>query len=142
MHPRSSLSDDQRSSAVALFEAGWTSQAVAGHLGVKRDPVRRLHRRWLVRGEGALVPKPTMRVFSFEVKLEIVQRFLAGETKVNLAREFDLSSPVLVEKWARAYRNEGEDALMPRRRGRPQAEDAAPAEESELVRLRRENARL
>lgn len=142
MDPRSSLSSDQRSAAVALFEAGWASTAVARRLDVKRDPVRRLHQRWLVRGSGALVTKPSNRVVSFEVKIEIVRRFFAGETKTDLAREFDLSSPNMVATWARHYRREGEDALRPKRRGRPPGDPAKPSEESELVRLRRENARL
>lgn len=143
MDPRSSLSSGQRATAVALFEAGWGSSAVARRLDVKRDPVRRLHQRWLVRGSGVLVTKPTNRVVSFEVKLEIVQRFLAGETKTDLAREFDLSSPNMVPTWARRYRREGEDALRPQRRGRPPGEAAEPSEaSSELARLRRENARL
>lgn len=86
--------------------------------------------------------KPTKRSFSFEVKLGIVERFLAGETKVDLAREFDLSSPKLIETWARKYRTEGEEALRPKRLGRPPVEAVEPSNASELARLRRENARL
>ena len=33
--------------------------------------------------------KPTKQQYSFEVKKEIVERFLAGETAMDLAREFD-----------------------------------------------------
>ncbi|MFK0247132.1 helix-turn-helix domain-containing protein [Amycolatopsis azurea] len=86
--------------------------------------------------------KPTKRSFFLEVKLEVVARFLAGETKLDLAREFDLSSPKLIETWARIYRKEGEGGLRPKRPGRP----PKPAQrgsngESELEALRRENAR-
>jgi transposase len=142
MHPRSSLSDDERATAIALFDAGWGPDAAATRLESRLNPVRRLYDRWRVRGSGALVTKPTKRVFSFEVKLEIVQRFLAGEAKSDLAREFDLSSPKLIETWARKYRNEGEDALRPKTPGRPRQDAAEPSEASELARLRRENARL
>jgi transposase-like protein len=90
-----------------------------------------------------LVTKPTKRSFSFEFKLELVRRVLAGEAAVALAREFDLSSPKLVETWVRKFRSEGEDGLRPKPRGRPRADrDAEPREESELARLRRENERL
>lgn len=58
------------------------------------------------------------RSFSFEFKLEAVRRFLAGETKLDLARELGLSSPKLIETWARTYRNEGEDGLRPKRQAR------------------------
>jgi len=90
-----------------------------------------------------LVAKPTNRSFPFEFKLDVVRRFLAGETKVNLAREFGLSSPKLIETWARKYRNEGEDGLRPKPKGRPRGTPAgAERRESELQRLRRENERL
>ena len=89
------------------------------------------------------MPKPTKRSFSFEFKLEVVRRYLGGETKVSLAQEFDLSSPKLVETWARLYRNGGDDALRPKAKGRPRSETDVPErEESELTRLRRENERL
>lgn len=87
--------------------------------------------------------KPTPQSYSFEIKLEVVTRFLEGEPKVDLAREFALSSPKLVEAWARKYRNDGEDALRPKPLGRPRG-SAPPkgGEESELQRLRRENEYL
>lgn len=143
MYARSSLSEDQRAAAVALFEAGWAKGAVAGRLGASHSAVGRLYDRWQVRGGVALVFKPTKRSFSFEFKCEVVRRFQAGETAVALAREFDLSSPKLVETWARKYRNEGEDGLRPKPKGRPRAEPGStPRVGSELARLRAENERL
>ncbi|NRI69189.1 helix-turn-helix domain-containing protein [Rhodococcus sp. MS16] len=76
MQARSSLSEDQRAVAAALFEEGAGTHSVATQLGVSRDAVRNLHHRWLVRGRGASVTKPDKRSFSFDFKLEVVQRFL------------------------------------------------------------------
>ncbi|GAB2655602.1 hypothetical protein GCM10027068_39370 [Prescottella soli] len=87
--------------------------------------------------------KPFKRSFTFEFKLEVVRRFLAGETKVALARNLDLSSPKLIETWARTYRNEGADGLRPKRAGRPpNPAGTGSVEASELEQLRRENERL
>jgi transposase-like protein len=89
------------------------------------------------------VAKPTKRVFSFEFKLDVVQRFLSGESKVGLARELQLSSPKLIDKWVGQYRAEGEDGLRPRPKGRPTTNrDSEKKPESELQQLRRENERL
>ena len=61
----------------------------------------------------------------------------------DLAAEADLSSPVLLKTWVRAYRREGADALRPKPKGRPRKPDGPlPVEPSELERLRRENERL
>jgi transposase-like protein len=82
-------------------------------------------------------------VFSFEFKLDAVQRYGAGEPKVALAKELGLSSPLLIEKWAHKYRTEGEDGLRPKPKGRPKTNPGtAKKPESELERLRRENERL
>lgn len=143
MSARSSLSEAQRQSAVALFEAGWGSRAVSTTLGVSRSSVGRLRDRWLVRGGTTLVAKPTKRVFSFEFKLAAVQRYLSGETRAGLAKEFQLSSPQLIDKWTRQYRAAGEDGLRPKPKGRPKKDSGAVRQpESELQRLRRENERL
>lgn len=143
MPHRSVLTGAQRRAAVALFEAGYGSDAAASRLDVGARAVRRVYDRWRLRGAGALVAKPTKRVFSFEFKLGVVQRFLAGETKFALAEEFDLSSPDLVAVWTRIYRAEGENGLRPKPKGRPRR-DPAPSrrEPSELETLRRENERL
>ena len=132
--------------AVGLFEEGLGPWAVAGRLVAARDPVKLLYQRWRIHGEGALVAQPGKRVFSLEFKLDVVERFLAGEPATELAAEYELSSPKLVKTWARTYRREGADGLRPKPKGRPRVEpetlSAEPGSESELERLRRENELL
>lgn len=137
------LAEEQRLAAVRLFAAGYGRDAVATRLEVSRNAVRTLYDRWHIRGDGALEPKPPSRAIAFELKREIVERFLAGETKLALAREYELSSPQLVATWVRRYRAEGEEGLRPKPMGRPSRDAETPIpEESELERLRRENERL
>ncbi|MDR5701960.1 helix-turn-helix domain-containing protein [Agromyces aerolatus] len=85
--------------------------------------------------------KPNKPSYSFEFKVALVERFLAGEEAMVLAEEAQLSSPVVLKTWARKYRNEGAEALRPKPKGRP-AKAGVPGEVSELDQLRRENARL
>lgn len=128
---------------MALFEAGHGRKAVAARLGVSVTAVQRLRDRWVLRSAGALMNKPDRRSFTFEFKLEVVARYVGGEaTALELAREHDLSSPKLVESWARAYRREGEDALRPKRKGRPPAAAPERSGPGELERLRAENQLL
>ena len=142
VYPGSSLSEREREAAVALFEAGYGARVVAARLGVSRTAVRRLHDRWRLRSAGALMVRRGRRSFTFEFKLGVVRRFVAGEaTAIELACEHDLSSPKLVENWVRAYRREGEEALRPKPKGRPAAA-ADSSGLSEVERLRQENLRL
>lgn len=141
MRADSSLTLEQRNRAIACFEQGKADRSVATSLGVSRWAVRHLYRRWRIHGRGVLVAKPTKTSYSFEFKAEAVRRCLAGEPKAGLAQELGLSTPKLLEKWVRTYRNEGEEGLRPKRRGRP-PKSAPSGSESELERLRRENEYL
>ncbi|WP_405216922.1 transposase [Agrococcus sp. Ld7] len=144
MDRRSSLSEEQREAAIAWFELGHGSGSTATVLGVARDPVNALYRRWRIRGGDALVNGRTApRSYSFELKLALVERALDGELFTELAAEAGLSSPKLLQRWARDYRRDGPDALRPKPRGRQsEPPEAVPGGEGELERLRRENELL
>lgn len=92
--------------------------------------------------------KPTKQQYSFEVKKEVVDRFNAGESKMELAREFGLSSDQLVRGWVRAWRTGGDQALRPKPKGRPEGSTSSkPLTEEDRLRrevekLRAENAYL
>jgi transposase-like protein len=141
MNPYSSLTEQQRVAAVGLFEAGYGHKSTAVKLGVGRQAVGVLFERWRIHGREALVEKRTKRQYSFETKLEIVRRYLAGEPAMELCEEFGLSSRRLLTKWARLFGEQGEDGLRPKPKGRPPSRPA-PEPGSELERLRAENERL
>ncbi|OMQ00331.1 transposase, partial [Corynebacterium amycolatum] len=74
-------------------------------------------------------------------KKEVVQRHLAGETAMDLAREFGLSSQQLVRGWSWKWRKDGDDALKPKPKGRPKG-SSAPKRLTEEEKLRRQVERL
>ena len=141
MRSRSSLSESQRERLVELFEQGMGSQGAARVLGVREKPVRKLYHSFRLHGRLCLVQKRTKQQYSFETKKEVVQRHLAGETKMDLAREFGLSSDRLVEVWSQKWRKDGDEALRPKPKGRPKGSTASrPLTEEE--KLRRQVERL
>lgn len=85
--------------------------------------------------------KRTKQYLPFETKKLIVDRFLAGETAMDLAAEFGLSSGSLVNAWVRTWRQGGDEALKPKPKGRPKGSTSA-GPLSEEDKLRRENDRL
>lgn len=141
--PRS-MTDAQRRAAVALFASEHGRDAVATRLGVSPHAVRALQNRWRIWGDEAVGRKPKQtQAYPYEVKQAVVQRVLAGETKVALAQEYGLSSPQLIAAWLRRYRTEGDAGLRPKPKGRPKHDPRAPAvEDCEVERLRREVERL
>lgn len=85
--------------------------------------------------------KPTKQQYPFEIKKEIVTRFLNGETKMKLARESGLFSQAIVKTWVRAWRKDGDEALRPKAKGRPKG-SAQPKPLTEEEKLQTENAYL
>ncbi|MBX7445447.1 MULTISPECIES: helix-turn-helix domain-containing protein [unclassified Arthrobacter] len=61
-----------------------------------------------------LRPAGVPGVLSFEFKIAAVQRFLMGENKIGLSKELRLSSPALISKRVRLYRDEGENGIRPK----------------------------
>ena len=141
MRARSSLSEHQREQLVELFEQGMGFKAAATALDVSKYAVCMLYRRFTLHGRLCLVEKPTKQQYSFEIKKEVVQRHLAGETAMDLAREFGLSSEHLVGGWSRKWRKGGDEALKPKPKGRPKG-SGTPKPLSEEAKLRRQIARL
>ena len=135
------MSEHQREQLVDLFEQGVGYRAAATAVGVSTYAARMLCRRFKLHGRLCLVEKPTKQQYSFEIKTEVVQRHLSGETAMNLAREFGLSSENLVSGWSRKWRNGGDEALKPKPKGRPKG-SGTPKPLSEEAKLRRQIARL
>lgn len=141
MRTRSTLTEHQRERLVELFEAGMGATAASNRLNVRYTATEKLYSRWRLHGRLCLMEKPTKTAHSFEIKKEVVQRYLAGETGMDLAAEFHLSSKVLVKNWARAWRQGGDEALQPKPKGRPKGA-AKPEPLNEEEKLRQENKRL
>ncbi|WP_179143938.1 helix-turn-helix domain-containing protein, partial [Corynebacterium diphtheriae] len=58
--------------------------------------------------------KPTRKQHSFDTKMEILRRHKAGETRSDLAQEYGLSSPDLINHWVWQVNKGGPDALRPK----------------------------
>lgn len=139
MHPRSTLTHEQRAALVGLFEQGFGYKSAARQVGVGKKPARNLYDRWQIRGSVVLVRKPNTSVYPFEVKRDAVLRFLAGESRGSIAKDLGLSRPDLVRKWARIYEQQGEDGLRPKPKGRPAKSGSKPSKPlSETEQLRRQ----
>lgn len=141
MYSGSTLSHSNAVSAVELFEQGLTAKSVALALDLAPNPVQMLYERWQIRGAGALMTR-VRKQYEVETKLEIVRRHLQGVSGRVLAKEYDLPSPGTVTNWAKIYRRDGEEGLLPKKRGRPPANRENSLPESEVEQLRSENERL
>jgi transposase len=70
--------------------------------------------------------------YSFELKLEVVQRALAGEPIRILAKEFEVSDPDYIYVWIEKYQTYGEVGLMRKKRNLPRHDKEARIYELEM----------
>lgn len=141
MHTRSSLTQHQREQPIQLYEQGTGSKAAARELNISRYAAEALERRYKLHGRLCLMEKPTKQRYPYDIKKEIVTRNLKGESRMHLAQEFGLSSDNLVKKWVRAWRTGGDEALMPKPKGRPKG-STKPKTLTEEDKLRRQVEKL
>lgn len=141
MHTQSSLTQHQREQLIQLFQQGTGSNAAARELNISRYAAEALERRYKLHGTLCLMEKTTKQHYPFEIKKEVVTRNLNGESRMHLAQEFALSSGDLVKNWVRAWRTGGDEALMPKPKGRPKG-SATPKMLTEEDKLRREVEKL
>lgn len=141
MSKASSLTPSERRAAVVYFAQGHAPRATASVLGLSVSAVRGLFERWQVRGTLVLMSAPSSKSYSFELKYEVVQRFLAGETAPGLAKECGIASAQQVRDWVLKYRKHGVEGLRGRSRGRRRAtgDESTP---SEVEQLREQNLLL
>lgn len=139
MRKDSTLTAEQRLAIMVMCESGYGPKSIGVQLGIPRHRVRALYDRWRIHGKDALVSKSKTHRYDLATKLDVVQRFQAGETKTALAQEYGLSSPKTVMRWVREYERQGEDGLRPKQRGRP---PGIRRDETDLERLQRENLYL
>lgn len=143
MRKNAALSYSQRFRLIELFEAGYGREAAADLAGCSRCASRNFQDRWRIHGRLAVVDRSKYSSYSYELKVQAVKRFLAGETKPDIAKDLELSSPKLLERWIRDYRREGEQGLRPKKRGRPKKDPDRPEKPlSEVAQLKKRIAWL
>lgn len=118
MPSRQTITQLQRDQLITLFESGVGFRAASRIVGVSVYSARMMERRWRLHGTKAATQKREKTSYSYETKREVVEKFLAGATRMELAKEYELSSDDLVKGWVRTYRREGWEGLRPKPRGR------------------------
>lgn len=92
------------------------------------------------------MPLTTKTVYPFELKLAAVRAHLEdGASSDAVAAEYGIRNVSTLEEWCRRFRAGGEDALRPKRRGRPPTVSKSPEDETleeRCTRLEMENAVL
>ena len=140
-----------RRRAVRLYEEGHGRDVIARLVGAPEGTVRKWLDTYRSVGMGALAAMGAKKMtYSFETKVAAARAVAdEGATVPEAMARFGIASSSPLQKWLKAYREGGPEALRPRPKGRPRgagpAQEAATREqelEREVLRLEAENAYL
>lgn len=140
-----------RRMAAGMFAEGRGYRSAATRLGLPPSTVRKWHRAYVALGlEGLLVMGEKSRSYRWELKVSAARDVVeGGEPKAAVMARYGIASLSSLEKWCRAYREGGVEALRPKPRGRPSGSGAKPAPgtrvrelEERVRKLEAENAYL
>lgn len=133
-----------RARAAELFAEGHGYKSAATLLGLPSTTVRKWHRTYVALGIGGLsVMGKKSRSYCWEVKVAAAKAVVeGGEPKADVMARYGIASLSPLDKWCKAYREGGADALKPRPEGRPKASSSPPKEKTLEEELRRRIAKL
>lgn len=142
MDGRINYSEETRVEATRQFELGNGYHVVAKYLGLPLSTARTWHD---AHRQGHLLHSGFVRenrIYPQQLKLEAVEKFLAGTPKTDIVAEFGISARSLFERWVAAYRKDGPAGLAPKPRGRKPSAVGQESLEAKVQRLEMENALL
>lgn len=118
---RARYGDGVRQAAVLLFASDYGYRSVSRELDVPVYTVRRWWRLYKSVGVERMASGRCVRAnYPYEVKLAVARAVVDdGVSKAEAMAQFGVASDYTLQKWCRLYREGGEEALKPRKRGRP-----------------------
>jgi transposase-like protein len=125
---RSKYDESTRKRAAELFELGYGVGAAATALSIPRDTVRKWHRTFFAVGlEGLLSMGSKPEKYTWEQKCAAARAVVdKGATKADAMARFGIASVSPLERWCRLYRDGGDEALLPKPKGRPEGSANRP----------------
>lgn len=118
---------DARKKAAELFGKGRGFESVAKELSIPRSTVRRWQQIWKAFGSEALLSMDGKQArHTCSQKVAAARAVVEdGMSKSDAMARYGIMSLAPLEKWCRAYREGGAEALRPRPKGRPKGSGAA-----------------
>ena len=140
---RDRIDGKTKARVVALVDEGLGAKSLAKALGVSP----RTARTWICtyRRRGGLWLADVRKNQSYPLELKIAAAravVLEGQSVETVLGRFGISTRSVLTRWVQAYRDDGEDGLRPKKRGRPAAESRPETDAEKIARLEMENAAL
>jgi len=124
---------ETRRRAARLFESGRGRNSVAAELSVPRSTVRKWIRIYRAFGSGVLLAMDGKQArYTYEQKVAAASAVVDdGMAKPEAMARFGVAAQSSLDRWCGLYREGGEEALRPKRKGRPRGSRSRPRSREE-----------
>ena len=112
------LTYEDKKEIIRLYtEEHYGYRTIAKKFNIQTSGIKRIVRKYLKHGEDSLIKK-SRRKFSTNLKLEIINRALNGESKLSLSVEYQVTE-IQIISWLKKYAEFGYNGLIDKPKGRP-----------------------
>lgn len=110
MPQKQKLSPEEKVRLVRLYMQGEIGVCEASRIaGVAEITINRWLARYETKGIEGFLPHEKNQVYTVELKLQVAREYLSGESNaLDLCRKYKISTPKLVQDWAKVYNAHGD----------------------------------
>ena len=142
---------------IELRQQGYSYEMIGKQFKVRDSTIKRIWYCYKEHEVEGIIHPPKNRIYSAELKLEIINKVFQGESKTSLAAKYNLAGPGTIVLWMKKYEELGYNGLESKPKGRPKSMPRKPKKETktikdntpltneereELIRLRKEKEYL
>ena len=109
--------EDKKEIIRLYYEGHYGYRTIAKKYNIQMSGVKRIVKKYLLHGEESLIKKPKRKIPS-DLKLEIINRVMNGEPKLNLSIEYQVQE-AQINSWLKKYEEFGYNGLIDKPKGRP-----------------------
>ncbi len=110
--------EDKKEIVRLRLEEGMSYLDLSIRFGIRKHNIVMLVKKYKLHGEKIF--EKSRRTFTPEIKLEIINRVMNGESKTSLAIEYLITEAMIID-WLKRYEENGYNGLKNKPKGRPSA---------------------
>ena len=118
---------------IELRQQGYSYEMIGKQFKVRDSTIQIIWYCYKEHGVEGIIHPPKNRIYSAELKLEIINKVFQGESKTSLAAKYNLAGPGTIGLWMKKYEELGYNGLESKPKGRPKSMPRKPKEETKTI---------
>ena len=118
---------------IELRQQGYSYEMIGKQFKVRDSTIKIIWYCYKEHEVEGIIHPPKNRIYSAELKLEIINKVFQGESKTSLAAKYNLAGPGTIVLWMKKYEELGYNGLESKPKGRPKSMPRKPKKETKTI---------